>query len=415
MKNAIFDWENWREIGSTLSRNKTRTFLTAFGIFWGVAMLAVLWGGSSGLEGMMKRNFQGFATNMGGCFPQRTTMSYRGFNKGMDWSMNQDDVDFIRRTCPLIEYSSTLNFYGSSVKYGTKSTAGRIMGVESDMFDIQIPVLHEGRVINQSDITQTRKVAVLGKNKADELFSGESPIGKFVSIDNIYFKVIGVVSQKSDASIGGNMDDSIIIPSTTMRRTFNMGKNINFMIYTMKSGHTPKDIEPYVWRAVRSNHPLNPNDNQAVWFMDISENFKMADNLFFGIGILALFVGIGTLLAGIIGVGNIMWIIVKERTQEIGIRRAIGAKPRDIIVQILSEGMILTAIAGIAGICFATLILYVADQLTFDPIKGSANFQLQFHSSVTIMLLFLILGTAAGLIPAIKAMRIKPIEALNDK
>ncbi len=415
MKNAIFDMENWREIGTTLSRNKTRTFLTAFGIFWGVAMLAILWGGAAGLEGMMKRNFEGFATNMGGCFPQRTGMSYRGFNKGMYWSMNQDDVDFIRRTCDLIEYSSTLNFYGSSVKYGTKSTGGRILGVEKDMFNIQIPILYEGRVFNPSDVSQTRKVAILGKNKADELFAGESPIGKYISIDNIYFKVIGVISQKSDASIGGNMDDSVFIPSTTMRQTFNMGKNINFMVYTLKAGHSPGEIEPYVWRAVRSNHPLNPQDNQALWFMDISENFKMADNLFLGISLLALFVGIGTLLAGIIGVGNIMWIIVKERTQEIGIRRAIGAKPRDIISQILSEGMVLTAVAGVAGICFATLVLYVADMLTFDPIKGSAHFQLQFHSAVIIMIVFLVLGTAAGLIPAIKAMHIKPIEALNDK
>lgn len=415
MKNAIFDIENWREIGTTLSRNKTRTFLTAFGIFWGVAMLAILWGGASGLEGMMKRNFEGFATNMGGCFPRRTSMSYRGYNKGMTWEMNQDDVDFIRRTCNLIEYSSTLNFYGSSIKYNTKSSAGRIMGVESDMFKIQIPILYEGRVFNQSDVAQIRKVAILGKNKADELFGGESPIGKYISIDNIYFKVIGVISQKSDASIGGNMDDAVFIPSTTMRQTFNMGKNINFMVYTLKAGHSPKEIEPYVWRAVRSNHPLNPQDNQALWFMDISQDFKMADNLFLGISLLALFVGIGTLLAGIIGVGNIMWIIVKERTQEIGIRRAIGAKPRDIISQILSEGMILTAVAGLAGICFATLVLYIADMLTFDPVKGSAHFQLPFHNAIIIMMIFLILGTAAGLIPAIKAMRIKPIEALNDK
>ena len=211
------------------------------------------------------------------------------------------------------------------------------------------------------------------------------------------------------------MDDSVIIPSTTMRRAFNKGDKVDFFIYTAQKGHTPKDIEPFVWRAVRTNHPLNPSDNDAAWFMDISEQFKMVDNLFLGISILALFVGAGTLLAGIIGIGNIMWIIVKERTQEIGIRRAIGATPRDIITQILSESMVLTAIAGVGGICFAAIVLAIADKITFDPKLGSAHFQLMFGHAVTIMITFLILGTAAGLIPAIKAMRIKPIEAINDK
>ena len=149
--------------------------------------------------------------------------------------------------------------------------------------------------------------------------------------------------------------------------------------------------------------------------MNMAEAFRMVDNLFLGVSLLALFVGAGTLIAGIIGVGNIMWIIVKERTQEIGIRRAIGAKPRDIVVQILSEGMVLTAIAGTAGICFATLVLTIVDKVTYDEWLGSAHFQLQFSHAVTIMIVFLVLGTAAGLIPAIKAMRIKPIEAMRDK
>lgn len=415
MKSVIFDIENWREIGATLSRNKTRTFLTAFGIFWGTAMLAMLWGGASGLEGMLKRNFQGFATNMGACFPQRTTLPYRGFNKGMSWQLNDGDIAYVRRTCPYIELSSTMNFGGASVKYGTKSNGGRIQGVEGDFFKMQLPVLYEGRLINESDVTQTRKVAILGKNVSDELMGKESAVGKYVSVNDIYFLVIGVVGQTSEASIGGRMDDSVIIPSTTMRRAFNKGDKVDFFIYTAQKGHTPKDIEPFVWRAVRTNHPLNPSDNDAAWFMDISEQFKMVDNLFLGISILALFVGAGTLLAGIIGIGNIMWIIVKERTQEIGIRRAIGATPRDIITQILSESMVLTAIAGVGGICFAAIVLAIADKITFDPKLGSAHFQLMFGHAVTIMITFLILGTAAGLIPAIKAMRIKPIEAINDK
>ena len=415
MKTNLFDIENWREIGATLSRNKTRTFLTAFGIFWGTAMLAMLWGGAGGLEGLLRRNFNGFATNMGACFPQRTTMSYKGYNKGMTWQLNDADISIIRRISPYIDLSSTMGFDGATIKYGTKSNAGRITGVEGDYFKMQIPVLYDGRLINSSDVSQSRKVVVLGKDVADELFANESPIGKYVSVNNLYFLVIGVAGQKSEASIGGRINQSAIIPATTMRSAFNKGDKVDFFVYTARPGYTPKDIEPAVRRAVIANHPLNPADKEAMWFMDISEEFKKVDYLFLGIIILALFVGVGTLLAGIIGIGNIMWIIVKERTQEIGIRRAIGAKPSDIITQILSESMVLTTIAGIAGICFATLVLSVADHITYDPRLGSAHFQLPFFHALAILITFLILGTAAGIIPAIKAMRIKPIEAMNDK
>ncbi len=185
-------------------------------------------------------------------------------------------------------------------------------------------------------------------------------------------------------------------------------------MFVAREGISPSSLQPRIERILRNNHPIHPDDHNAIWFFDVSEKFQMVDNLFMGITVLALFVGVGTLLAGIIGVGNIMWVIVKERTQEIGIRRAIGAKPRDIIVQILSEGVVMTIVAGIAGICFATLVLAVAQHLTANEISVP-RFQLAFSEAMTIMATFVILGTAAGLIPSIKAMRIKPIEAMNDK
>lgn len=194
-----------------------------------------------------------------------------------------------------------------------------------------------------------------------------------------------------------------------------MGTDVGGLVFTAVPGHTPTEAKAWLWRAITSNHPIDPTDENAIWFMDISEMFAMVDNLFLGISLLALFVGAGTLMAGVIGVGNIMWIIVKERTQEIGIRRAIGAKPSDIIAQILTESMVLTTVAGIAGVCFATIVLAVADKLTFDPVLGSAHFELHFSHAVTIVLTFLLLGSLAGMVPAGKAMRIKPIEALNDK
>lgn len=415
MKNPIFDLENWREIGATLSRNKTRTFLTAFGIFWGTAMLAMLWGGASGLEGIMKRNFNGFDTNMGGIFGGRTTMSYKGYNKGMRINLTYADIEGIRSKAPYIEASSVIDSYYGNIAYGTKTKSFNIMGVEHDFCRIQIPVMYSGRFINETDDYGTRKIAVLGKDVAYSLFGNDKALGKYVSINGVYFMVVGVAGQKSEASIGGKLDDSVIIPSSTFRRAFNQGNLVGFFIFTAQQGHDPGEIKPYIDRVMRSNHPIHPNDENALQMMNMAENFRMIDNLFLGISLLALFVGAGTLMAGIIGVGNIMWIIVKERTQEIGIRRAIGAKPRDIIVQILSEGMVLTAIAGTMGVCFATIVLGIVDYATFDPVLGSAHFELSLTHAIAIMVVFMILGTAAGLIPAIKAMKIKPIEAMRDK
>ena len=370
MKNPIFDIENWREIGATLARNKTRTFLTAFGIFWGTAMLAMLWGG-----GMLRRNFAGFTTNLGAVFPGQTSISFKGFNKGMQWTMTQNDVDAIRRITPNIEYSTTICQNYGTIQYGTQSKQAQI--IESG----------------------SRKVALIGKNIAAELFGTEEPVGKFICAKGIYFLVAGVIGQTSEVNIGGRYDESVIIPSSTFRRAYNWGNQVNFFMYTADAGHAPSELKPYIIRAICANHPISPEDDKAMWFMDISEEFNMIDNLFLGVSLLALFVGAGSLMAGIIGIGNIMWIIVKERTQEIGIRRAIGAKPCDIIVQILSEGVVLTSIAGLAGVCFSTLVLALVDSQTTDPVLGSAGFILTFSQDAGIVAAFLVLGTAAGTLP----------------
>ncbi len=417
LRNPIFDIENWREIGQTLARNKTRTFLTAFGIFWGTAMLAMLWGGASGLQGMMLRNFQGFSTNLGGMIPNRTSISYKGFNKGMTWSVTMSDVENVRKVAPYIDKLSAITQNSATAKYDTNSSSGSTMGVESEYFQIIEPVIYAGRVLDASDISLKRKVAVLGKRRAEELFGMDymNAVGKFINDNGVYFKVIGVAGQNTDATFGTKIDDAIIIPSTVQKQAFNTGNNVGYFIYTVPSGHRPRDNFKYITRVLCAAHPIHPNDDNAIYQLDISEQFEKVDMLFFGISLLALFVGAGTLLAGIIGVGNIMWIIVKERTHEIGIRRAIGAKPSDIIVQILSESMVLTTIAGLAGITFATLALAVIDMATADPLRGTAGFQLMPHHAGFIFVTFFVLGTVAGIIPAFKAMKIKPIEAINDK
>lgn len=414
MKNPIFDIENWREIGATLARNKTRTFLTAFGIFWGTAMLALLLGGAQGLEYMLRRNFDGFATNTGVIFPNRTAIAFKGYNKGRSWSMNTTDITQIRRAVPEITALTTLDSYNSTVAFGDKHTTAQLQGVDSDYPQIYLPKIYEGRFINAADDAHLRKVCVIGKTVADNIFPGISPLDKFVSVNGIYYKVVGVVGQTSDMNINGRLEESVIIPNSTMRRSYSLGNKVYAVMFLVKNGVSPTDIKPRITRILSKNHSLHPDDRQAITYWDVSEQFAMVDNLFIGISVLALFVGVGSLLAGIIGVGNIMWVIVKERTQEIGIRRAIGAKPRDIIVQILSEGVVLTSVAGVAGICFAVMVLAVLDAVNGGD-SGRSVFQLSFSSAIGILSTFLVLGTLAGIIPAVKAMKIKPIEAMNDK
>lgn len=415
MKLALFDIENWREIGATLSRNKTRTFLTAFGIFWGTAMLAMLLGGAKGMENMLRRNFEGFATNTAILFPGRTTMSYKGFNKGTSWNLTFTDLQNIREGIPEITALTGINNIAATVGKGTLSTTTTAQGVESDYSKIFEPKILEGRFINESDDILDRKVCVIGKNVAGDLFPGTSPIGEYIDVNGVYFKIVGVAYQTSEVNIGAQLDDAVVIPMNTFKRAFSQGDNLGGMMFTVQDGTTPTDVRNRLQRILSNNHPIHPEDKNAMFFMDVSEQFKMVDNLFLGISLLAFFVGAGTLIAGIIGVGNIMWVIVKERTQEIGIRRAIGAKPLDIIIQILSEGIALTVIAGIAGISFATFALKVAETLTADPVKGTVEFMLSFRQAMEIVITFIILGVIAGLIPAIKAMKIKPIEAMNSK
>ncbi len=411
MKTTLFDIENWREISATLSRNKTRTFLTAFGIFWGTAMLAMLLGGESGLEQKLKSNFEGFATNCAVIDAGRRSMSYEGYNKGSYWHLTSDDAESIRQAIPEIEALAESGIQSSvSITDGITSTSVSVQGVSPEFPTIFLPVIYEGRFINETDEALSRKICVIGKQIAEKIYGTESPLGKFLSVGGIYYRIVGVAGQTGEVQIGGNkIDEIVIMPMSTLRRTFNWGNYIDNIVFLARDGISPTSLRPRIERIVGRRHHINPDDHNAMFFFDIAEQFEMVDKLFAGVTLLAIFVGISSLIAGIIGVGNIMWVIVKERTNEIGIRRAIGAKPADIVSQILSEGMVLTFVAGMAGIVFATATLAVAAELI------GPGFQLPFATAVGIMITFMVLGTLAGIIPALKAMKIKPIEAINDK
>lgn len=410
MRTGFFDLENWREIGATLSRNKTRTLLTAFGIFWGTAMLAMLLGGADGLERMLQRNFEGFASNSAVLAANRRTISYHGFNKGSGWDMTTADIEAMRQIPGVDAVASTDHTYNLTISAGKNTTTASAQGVDQDFLKAFLPTIRSGRFINESDQRHKAKVVVLGVNIANKLFPGSDAVGQFVNIEGIYYKVVGTASQEAEVRINGEkIDDTITMPLTTLALAFNRGENVGSVMLTAKPGYTPTQLKPRIMRAIRARHPIDPADSQALFFFDVSEQFAMVDSLFMGITLLAFFVGIGTLVAGIIGVGNIMWVIVKERTSEIGIRRAIGATPADIVTQVLSEGIALTAIAGTAGIVFAAVALGLTEAAT------GVKFQISFGAAVAIMAIFLVLGVAASIIPSLKAMKIKPIEAINDK
>ncbi len=418
MRLTIFDLENWKEIGATLMRNKTRTFLTGFGIFWGVAMLALLTGGARGGGDMLRRNFAGFATNTAGIIPSNTTMPYKGYQKGRWWQMNLSDVEAIQTAFPELEaVVPTSQRGGQSFRRGKFSYSGQLAGVTADYTKILQPRLYEGRFINEADIQNERKVAVIGKKVAGQLFpDGSSPIGKLVEVGGAPYAVVGVAGDVSEISINGRVDEGVFIPSSTFRRIFGYGDKIDFLMITGKANANLAEILPKIQTQLCRRHDINPSDKGAIWTINIAEQFEQIDKVFLGIDLLAWFIGLSTLIAGVIGIGNIMWVIVKERTQEIGIRRAIGAKPSDIIVQVLSEGIALTLLFGLAGVTFATIILAVM-QATTNPADAVsvAHFQMSFKGAVLILSIFVLMGTLAGIIPSLKAMHIKPIEAINSK
>lgn len=419
LQTSLFDIDNWREIWATLARNKTRTFLTAFGIFWGTMMLSLLWGGANGLEGLLMRNFAGIDTNMGGVFPNRTSKPYRGFNKARYWHFNQSDLDNIRANVDgLKTVTGVYQSYGQ-ISYADKSTTGQIMGVEPEYFQLSSIHVFAGRLINASDVANSRKVVLIGDKVADKIYPGvpySDVTGRDISLRGVYYKIVGVGKQIGEATIGGRIDDSTIIPLSTMRQVESgAGDRIDFIVFNPAPGLKVKDMLPKIRRQVYPVHSINPTDDDALNCFDVSEIFEMVGNMFLGLTLLSIFVGFGSLMAGIIGVGNIMWIIVRERTHEIGIRRAIGARPSSIIIQILSESMVLTTIAGLAGIVFSTIVLYLIDMATAEPGIPPCGFTLTFSNAMIVLATFMVLGTAAGVLPAIKAMRIKPIEAINDK
>ncbi len=413
---SIIDIDRWEEILITITRNKTRSVLTAFGIFWGIFMLVALIGGGNGLQQMMSRNFAGFATNSCFIISQQTSEPYKGFRKGRRWDLENHDVEVLKTRIHEIEDISPCLFkWGSAVVRGDKKGTFTARGTRPDYDKIEKQTMMYGRFINDVDMSEQRKICTIGKRIYETLFKkGENPCGEYIRVDGIYYQVVGVCSGVSNINIGGSSEEMINIPFTTMQQAYNYGKTVHIICLTAKHGTAVSALEPKIQELVKYNHLISPSDPQAVMVLNMEEMFKMIDSLFTGIRTLVWLVGLGTLLAGAIGVSNIMMVTVRERTVEIGIRRAIGARPQDIMRQILSESMVLTSIAGLTGISFAVLILQVAE-VGVTASGTEAHFQVSFWTAIGMALLLLSLGIMAGMAPAYRAMSIKPVDAMRDE
>lgn len=411
------DFDSFSEILNVLTRNKSRTFLTGFGVFWGVFMLVGLVGGGDGLKEILNNNLAGFATNSAVVWAQPTTKPYHGFRKGRQWTLNYDDIKRLRAHVPELDViTPTISRWGANATHDDRSASGIIKGVLPEMQKVSEPKMMYGRYINQMDISQGRKVCVIGKQVYKSLFpKGGDPCGDVIRIDSVYFSVVGVNYSDGNMNVNGNDQQAVFLPLSLVQQIYNRGHNVDIICVTGKPGVVMSDITDKIRHVIAKAHDVAPDDEKGVMVFNTEMMFSMVDNMFRGINMLIWLVGIGTLLAGAIGVSNIMMVTVRERTVEIGIRRAIGATPRNILSQIIQESILLTSIAGMSGILFVVLVLQVLEMANTTDGVAAAHFQISFWTAIGAVVLLSVLGVLAGLAPALRAMSIKPVDAMRDE
>lgn len=415
----MFDSDKWQEIFNSIKKNKLRTALTAFGVFWGIFMLIIMLGSGNGLQNGVTRNFGGSATNSVFIWTQRTTIPYAGLPEGRRFNMRNEDVPALLSEVPEIEYLAPRNQLrgyqtGNNVSYKNESGNFSVMGDYPEIFKVTPMEMLQGRFINDFDIEDKRKVAVIGTNVKDVLFGDTDPIDKYIKINGVYFKVVGVWKTKKSGNQGERDSQTLFIPFSTFQKAFNYGNIVGWFALTAKPEFSAIDVEEKVKSVLKQRHKVAPADDRAFGSFNAKEAFDRFNGLFGGIAMLIWVVGTGTLIAGVIGVSNIMLIIVKERTKEIGIRRAIGASPISIVSQIILESVFLTSLAGYFGLIAGVFLTeFLAKQMGDNPDSMFTNPTIDLQVAVSALIILIIAGIFAGLIPASKAIKIKPIEALR--
>ena len=415
----MFDSDRWQEIYSSLKKNKLRTFLTAFGVFWGIFMLIIMLGSGKGLENGVKNNFGGSATNSVFLWAQRTSIAYAGLPKGRYFNMKNEDIVALKREISEIEYlvpRNQLRGYGegNNVSHNNKSGIFSVMGDYPQVWNINPMEILQGRFLNHYDIEDRRKVVVIGTRVRDVLFGKKDPINGNVKINGVFFKVVGVWKSKKKGNGGESDSETLFIPFTTFQKAFNYGNIVGWIAATINPEVDATVVEEKIKNVLKSRHKVALEDDRAFGSFNAQKEFKKLNSLFGGIAMLIWVVGTGTLIAGIIGVSNIMLIVVKERTKEIGIRRAIGATPASIVGQIMLEAITITSVAGYFGLIFGIILIEVLAEAIGDGGGGMfMNPTIDLRIALTALTILIIAGAFAGLIPARKAIKIKPIDALR--
>ncbi|MBR3699163.1 MAG: ABC transporter permease [Bacteroidales bacterium] len=420
----MFDFDGLNEIWQTITRNKTRSFLTAFGVFWGIFLLVILSSTGNGFENGLMKQVEGVTPNTAFFYTSTTSEPYKGYQKGRSWTMQMSDLEAIREAFPCIQAISPESSLWSSeeknVVYNSRGESFSVKGVMPEYNDIQRSKILKGRFINDTDIASCRKVCLLGKKVYETMFEkGEDPLGKMVRVNGIYFQVVGVVrSYTENVNINGTIDESVLLPFTTMQQVYGMGDKIYFFALVADDDTPISSFEDDLKLLIKERHDISPTDETAIESFNLSEIFGAFKGMFLGIHILIWIVGLGTLMSGIIGVSNIMLVTVKERTREIGVRRALGAKPKNIISQVLSESLLLTVLAGLVGMCIGVGIMAIVAMITSSMPSGDAMFQdpnMGFGAAVTATVIIIVSGLLAGVLPAWRAIQIKAIDAIREE
>jgi putative ABC transport system permease protein len=390
-------------------------------VFWGITILVLLLALTNGLKNGVTADFGDFATNSMFMWTQGTSLPYKGLPKGRNFNYKIDDVAAIKQAVPNLKYVSPRNQLGgfrgnNNVIRGTKTGAFEIYGDYPEYINQQPLDIIEGRFISYSDINTNRKVCVIGTDVIKGLYDkGENAMGTYIKINGVNFMVVGTFKISNSQGNNEQEANTIYIPFTTFGQAFNRGESVGWMAITANDNVSITSLKQQVFDLMKARHKINPADERAIGHFDLSEQFERISGLFSILTIVGYFVGALVLMSGIIGISNIMLIVVKERTNEIGVRRALGATPWMIKSQILQESLILTILSGMMGISFAALVIWILNYLLdiSGPVENFANPSVGMQVVFTALIILIVSGVLAGMIPANSATKMKPVDALR--
>ncbi len=417
----LFKADTWEEIFSSINKNRVRTVLTVIGVLWGIFVYIAMSGAAKGLDNGFERQFESVAMNSLFAWSQSTSKPYKGFRTGRRIQLKLSDIDVLKKRIPEIQYIAPRNATGVFGGAPALTVRGQKSGSYNVYGDFPVytkiatkKIYDEGRFINQSDIDYNRRVCIIGERTKRELFDDdEEAVGGFVRINGIYFRVVGV--HKFVPGGGFESDSDIFIPFTTFNRLYNKGDEVDFMSIAAFDDADIIQVEKDVKTVLKSIHQVDPTDERAFGSFNLGEVFGRIKGFANGLTFLSLVIGVATILAGVIGIGNILLISVKERTKELGVRRALGATPAEVRNLILVESVFLTVISGVMGIILGAATLSLVNNLTEGSDFPYTNPTVPIPYVIGALALMVILGTLIGLIPAQRAVSIRPIEALREE